>query len=260
MKHIKKENAERGLSLKNIFVSVDNKKIVYDISLTIQPGELHFLMGPNGSGKSTLLYALMGHPKYEITQGKAMLGGKSLFGMPSEKRACSGLFLGFQQPREISGLKTISFLLSLKRIHASRHSKKKIVNSPTEFMKQIREYAQSISLPEHELGRSLNEGFSGGEKKKMEILQMMVSEPRIALLDEIDSGVDIDSLKSILSTVQTVQKKFGTGILLVTHNPHVLSLMRPDKVHVMMNGKISASGDLHLAERIEKEGYKFIKK
>ncbi len=250
---IKKSN--KGLVLDNVSISVSGKQIVHDVTLSIKPGELHILMGPNGSGKSTLLYALMGHPQYVITKGTALVSGTVITKLPPEKRAHKGLFLGFQQPREIQGLRTAAFLRSLSLLYSGNKSSKKQQN-PLEFMKQAREYMSVVQLDHDFLGRSLNEGFSGGEKKKMELVQMMVVKPTIALLDEIDSGVDMDALKSICSTIKMLQKKYKIGILLVTHNPRVLSHISPDRIHIMKDGTIYESGGKKLAQRIEKEGFK----
>lgn len=254
----KTKKNQKGLDIRNLTVRVGEKKIIHDVNLFIHPGETHILMGPNGSGKSTLLYALMGHPRYSVEKGNISLNGISLNTLLPEQRAHKGLFLGFQHPREISGLKSAAFLLSLHRTLSKNRNEKKHTDSPLSFMKELKERARALSLNEKDLGRCLNDGFSGGEKKKMEILQMIVSKPTIALLDEIDSGVDVDSLQSILAALRDAQKRFGMGVLLVTHNPRMCSLLDFDRVHMMANGTIVESGDAKLAAKIEKQGYKSI--
>jgi len=254
-KIVKVKKLSKGLVLQGVSVNVAGKQVVHDVTLSLNPGEVHVLMGPNGSGKSSLLYALMGHPQYGITKGTVSLGGTILTKLPPEKRAHKGLFLGFQQPREIQGLRTAAFLRSLHLLHSKNKTSKKQQN-PLEFMKQAREYMHAVNLDQDFLGRSLNEGFSGGEKKKMELVQMMVIKPKLALLDEIDSGVDMDALKSICATIKILQKKYKIGILLVTHNPRVLSYISPDYIHIMQDGTLRESGGKKLAQRIEKEGFK----
>jgi Fe-S cluster assembly ATP-binding protein len=237
------------LEIKNLHVKVGNREVIKGIDLTIKEGEFHVLMGPNGSGKTTLSKAILGHPKMRITSGDILVDGKSIVNLSTDKRARLGIFMQFQQPVEIEGLGLISFL------NAARSSLQD--RSPlVEFMKDIKQTADSLHIRDDIIGSSLNYGLSGGEKKKLEILQMQLLRPKIAILDEPDSGLDVDAVKAVASSVNEFRKKSNAGILLITHYSRILNYMKPDHVHVMIDGMIVKNGGKELAERIEKEGYK----
>ena len=247
------------LEIKNLHVAVKGKEIIKGIDLTINSGEMHIIMGPNGSGKSTLCYALMGHPKYEITEGEVLLDGENILKLSPDKRAHLGLFLGFQYPREVPGVTFGNFLrTAVNTIGKSRSQDYKQVG-PAAFYKVMQENIEGVKMNKSFIGRSLNEGFSGGEKKRAEIVQMSVLKPKFALLDEIDSGLDIDALKL---TAKGIQKSFedeGMGMLLITHYQRILNHLKPNFVHIMVDGKIVKSGDHKLAEELEAKGYeKFV--
>lgn len=240
------------LGIKDLHIAVEGKEIVRGIHLTIGKGEIHAIMGPNGSGKSTLANALMGHPRYQITQGTVQFSGQDLLGMSPDERARAGLFLAFQYPREIAGVPLRSFLYAAhKQQAAARGSRRKSLLAFQDFLK---EEADSLALPQVFLDRPLNVGFSGGEKKKCEILQLRILRPLLALLDETDSGLDIDALRIVASGVNALRGPTFSA-LLVTHYARLLKEVVPDKVHVMVGGRIVESGGPELAERLEKEGY-----
>ena len=240
------------LKIENLHVNVENKEILKGINLVIKKGEIHALMGPNGSGKSTLSFALMGHPKYEITKGKVTLDGKNLLDMKVNERAKNGLFLSFQYPSEIQGVSLANFL---------RTAYNEVKNTKTnvmDFMKRLYEKMAILKMDKNFAKRHINVGFSGGEKKRTEMLQMAILEPKYAILDETDSGLDIDALRIV---AKSVKKLVGPnlGVLIITHYQRILHHIKPDKVHVLMKGKIVKSGSFKLAEEIEKNGYKILK-
>jgi len=237
------------LKIENLHVNIDSKEIVKGIDLEIGKGEIHALMGPNGSGKSTLAQALTGHPMYEITKGKVTLNGRNLLKMNSTERSLAGLFLSFQYPSEVSGVNIANFL---RLVYNKRYKK---ILYPAAFRKLLKEKMEILDMKEEFMDRYLNEGFSGGEKKRMEILQMLVLEPKIAILDETDSGLDIDALKIVSKGVTLLNKTAKTAVLLITHYTRVLNHIKADKVHVMRNGKIVKSGGFELANELEKKGY-----
>lgn len=241
------------LVIKNLHVqTIDGKKILNGVSLEIKKGEIHVLMGPNGSGKSTLSLALLGHPGYLITEGKIILNGQDVTNLSADKRAKAGLFLGFQYPVEITGVNFASFL----RMAVNEKSKTRL--SPITFKNQLLRKGNDLAFQSDITQRSLNEGFSGGEKKKAEILQMSILKPDFAILDEPDSGLDIDALKLIANTLNNLD--FHPGILLITHYQRILHFVKPDFVHIMVGGKIVKSEGATLAQEIENTGYaKFIK-
>src|SRR3989344_2431647 len=221
----------KGLNVTELSVETDKKSVVKDASFTLPKGELHILMGPNGSGKSSLLHGILGHPKYKITHGSIHIDGEDVTKLPTEKKAQRGLFLSMQHLPQVPGVTTMQFL---HRAH-KKLSGKDI--SVMDFYKNLKEVAQKLSINESFLGRELNVGFSGGEKKLSEILQLVMLRPQFALLDEIDSGVDVDSLKKVFKGINMLQKE-GTGFLLVTHYPNILKYVTPDKVYVMKGGRI----------------------
>ncbi len=241
------------LEIKNLHASVDGKKILNGVSLTVKSGEVHAIMGPNGSGKSTLSFVLMGHPKYKIDSGEILFDGEKINELNAEKRAKLGLFLGFQYPSEVNGVSVFNFLRTT--YNTLRSNGQKIDIPLPEFNNFMKEKAKLLGFEDTMVGRNLNEGFSGGEKKKSEILQLAVLEPKIAVLDEPDSGTDIDALKLVANGIRAVAEKNKTGILLITHYNRILQHVRPNFVHVFVEGKIVKSGGPELAEEVEKSGY-----
>jgi Fe-S cluster assembly ATP-binding protein len=242
------------LEIKNLHVSVNEKPVIKGVNLIIKRGEMHVIMGPNGSGKSTLCMAVMGHPAYKITKGKILLEGKDITSLAVDKRARAGLFLGFQYPNEIPGITFGNFLRHA--CNAMNKSLKKELTSVSEFYPLIFNKLTELQMDTGFIGRGLNEGFSGGEKKRAEIIQMSMIKPAFAMLDEIDSGLDIDSLKIAAQGIQNIFKQNKMGLLLVTHYQRILNHLTPDYVHVFADGKIIESGGKHLAKRLEKYGYK----
>ncbi|MFH1533624.1 MAG: Fe-S cluster assembly ATPase SufC [Nitrospirota bacterium] len=250
------------LKIENLHVEAEGKKILKGINLEVKSGEIHAIMGPNGSGKSTLCNAIMGHPRYTITKGKVTLNGKNILKLDTNKRANLGLFLSFQHPTEIAGVPFSSFLrlaknANLKANQRSRRRRgKKDLIRPVEFLGKMKETAQLLDMNEKLIERSVNEGFSGGEKKKAEIAQMAILEPNIAMLDEIDSGLDIDALKTIAKGIKKVHKNTNLGLMLITHYQRILDHITPNYVHIIKNGEIVKSGTASLALELEKKGYK----
>ncbi|WAA09938.1 Fe-S cluster assembly ATPase SufC [Fervidibacillus albus] len=247
--------ASSTLTIKDLHVAIDGKEILKGVNLEIKTGEFHAVMGPNGTGKSTLASAIMGHPKYEITKGSVMLDGEDVLEMEVDERARAGLFLAMQYPSEISGVTNSDFLRSA--INANRGEGNEIP-----LMKFIKKMDEKMELLEMDLNmaqRYVNEGFSGGEKKRNEILQLLMLEPKIAILDEIDSGLDIDALKVVAKGINSMRNS-AFGCLIITHYQRLLNYITPDFVHVMMQGRIVKSGGPELARRLEAEGYDWIKK
>ncbi|MDO7267912.1 Fe-S cluster assembly ATPase SufC [Shouchella clausii] len=243
-----------NLKIENLHVSIDDKEILKDFNLEINGGEIHAIMGPNGTGKSTLASAIMGHPKYEITSGSVTLDGEDVLEMEVDERARAGMFLAMQYPSEISGITNADFLRSA--INANREEGNEL--SLMKFIRKMDEKMDVLDMDQSFAQRYLNEGFSGGEKKRNEILQLLMLEPKIAILDEIDSGLDIDALKVVAQGVNQMRSE-EFGCLIITHYQRLLDYITPDKVHVMMQGRIVKSGGSELAERLEAEGYDWIK-
>lgn len=242
------------LKIRDLHVSVKEKEILKGVNLEVKGGEIHAIMGPNGTGKSTLASALMGHPTYEVTQGEVLLDGENVLEMEVDERARAGLFLAMQYPSEISGVTNADFLRSA--INAKRGEGNEI--SLMKFIRQLDEKMELLEIDNSFSQRYLNEGFSGGEKKRNEILQMMMLDPRIAILDEIDSGLDIDALKIVAKGVNE-KRSPEVGFLIITHYQRLLNYIKPDYVHVFMQGKVVKSGGPELAERLEAEGYDWVK-
>ena len=240
----------KKLEIQDLHVEVSGKEILQGINLTFEPGKVHALMGPNGSGKSTLAHAIIGHPKYKITQGKIILDGKDITNEKADIRAKLGLFLSFQNPQEISGLRINTFLRSaLNNVKGKNYS-------VIEFHKLFKEKMKELNF---ELGgRNLNEGFSGGEKKKAEMLQLSILEPSFALLDETDSGLDVDSIKIVANSVNMIKEKNEMGVLLITHYNKFIDYLKPDFVSIIYEGKIVKEGGIELAKLIEEKGFEGI--
>ncbi|WP_284641240.1 Fe-S cluster assembly ATPase SufC [Paenibacillus silviterrae] len=234
--------------------TVEGKEILKGLSLKINGGEVHAIMGPNGTGKSTLASTLMGHPKYEVTDGSVSLNGEDVLEMATDERARAGLFLAMQYPSEITGVTNADFLRSA--INARRGEGNEI--SLIKFIRQMEAKMKELEMNPEFMHRYLNEGFSGGEKKRNEILQMLMLDPKIVILDEIDSGLDIDALRIVATGVNAMRSE-DRGFLIITHYQRLLNYIKPDYVHVMMQGRIVKSGGPELAERLEAEGYDWVK-
>jgi Fe-S cluster assembly ATP-binding protein len=243
------------LKIEGLHVSVDGKKILNGLDLEVNAGEVHAIMGPNGSGKSTLAYALAGRPGYEVTAGTVTFEGRDLLALKPEERAHEGMFLGFQYPVEIPGVNNVYLLKAA--INAARKHRGEPEVDAFEFLTIVREKMKLMHMDEAFLSRGVNEGFSGGEKKRNEILQMLMLEPRLAILDETDSGLDIDALKVVANGVNTLRAP-ERSVVLVTHYQRLLDYIVPDFVHVLVRGKIARSGDKSLALELEKRGYDWI--
>ncbi|TXC91178.1 Fe-S cluster assembly ATPase SufC [Metabacillus litoralis] len=242
------------LIIKDLHVEIDGKEILKGVNLEINGGEFHAIMGPNGTGKSTLSSAIMGHPKYEVTKGSITLDGEDVLEMEVDERGRAGLFLAMQYPSEISGVTNADFLRS--SINARREEGEEI--SLMKFIRKMDANMEELDMDPDMAQRYLNEGFSGGEKKRNEILQLMMIEPKIAILDEIDSGLDIDALKVVAKGINKMRNE-EFGCLMITHYQRLLNYITPDKVHVMMQGRVVKSGGPELAQRLEAEGYDWIK-
>lgn len=245
------------LNIKNLQVSIDNKPILNGINLNVKAGEVHAIMGPNGSGKSTLANVLAGREEYEVTEGSVDYLGEDLLEMDVDERAQQGVFMAFQYPVEIPGVSTSNFLKSI--VNSVRQARGEEEFNAVQMLKYIREKIQLVEMDEKFLRRSLNEGFSGGEKKRSEMLQMALLEPKLAVLDETDSGLDIDALKVVANAVNQLRNE-GRSFIIVTHYQRLLDYIVPDYVHVLYNGRIAKSGDKNLALELEEKGYDWIKK
>jgi Fe-S cluster assembly ATP-binding protein len=245
------------LEIKELHVAVGGAEIIKGLSLSVPAGEVHAIMGPNGSGKSTLAYALSGRDNYEVTQGSATLDGEDLLALAPEERAAKGLFQSFQYPVEIPGVPALTFLRYA--LNAQRKARGESEMPSPEFLKLARAKAEALNVSQEMLKRGLNAGFSGGEKKRMEALQMALLEPRFAILDETDSGLDIDALRLVAENVNALRGP-DRAMLVITHYQRLLDYIKPDRVHVLAGGRIVASGGPELALELEKEGYdKYLK-
>lgn len=248
--------ADQGLRIAGLRCSVEGNEILKGIDLVVEPGKVHALMGPNGSGKSTLAFSLTGHPHYQVTGGTATLDGEDLLELPPDKRAKAGLFLSFQYPAAIPGVKVPNFLF------AARQAVRPGELTPAKFRALLLEKMDVLGMDPSFLGRYLNDGFSGGEKKRLEMLQLAVLAPKYAILDETDSGLDVDALKDVGECVKALRASAegaNTGFLIITHYPRILQHITPDVVHVMIDGRIAKTGGPDLAHRIEREGYDAIR-
>ena len=245
------------LEIRDLRVRVENKDILKGLNLSVDAGQVHAIMGPNGSGKSTLARALAGHPAYEVTGGTVTYDGKDLLAMPPEERACDGVFMAFQYPVEIPGINNTYFLKAA--LNAVRKHRGEPDLDAVEFMQLVRQKAKLLEMDQAMLGRSVNEGFSGGEKKRNEIFQMAVLEPRLAILDETDSGLDIDALKIVANGVNALRSP-ERAIVVVTHYQRLLDYIVPDVVHVLSDGRIVRTGGKDLALELEAKGYGWVEK
>jgi Fe-S cluster assembly ATP-binding protein len=241
------------LVIRDLHVEVSGKEILKGVTMALQSGEITALMGPNGSGKSTLAYALMGHPKYKVTKGTVELDGKNLLAMSVDQRSRAGLFLGFQYPQEVSGLSLSKFLWTA---YMQRHTAEDA--NAEKFGQDLDQHLGYLGMDNSLLKRSLNEGFSGGEKKRVEVLQMATLEPTFAILDEPDSGLDIDAVRAVGETVAKLHRP-DAGVLIITHYQRILKFLKPDRVHVMVDGVVALSGGRELAEELESKGYEFVR-
>jgi Fe-S cluster assembly ATP-binding protein len=244
------------LEIKNLHVSINNNKILKGLNLSINKGEVHAIMGPNGSGKSTLASVIAGREEYEVNQGSIIYSNKKLLKLSADERAIQGIFLAFQYPVEIPGVSTTNFIKTA--VNQIRKSKGKKPLDAVSFLKVMKEKMKIVKINQTLLSRSINEGFSGGEKKKNEIFQMAMLDPKLAILDETDSGLDIDALKIVAKGVNKLKSK-DNAIIIVTHYQRLLDYIIPDYVHVLIDGKIVKSGDKNLAQELEKKGYDWIK-
>jgi Fe-S cluster assembly ATP-binding protein len=241
------------LEITNLYATVADKPILNGVSLNVPAGEVHAIMGPNGSGKSTLAYVLAGRPGYEVSEGSASFDGRDLLAMEPHERAAAGLFLGFQYPVEIPGISYLQFLR--ESLNAQRRARGESELSAAEFIKLAKNQAALLGMDAEMLKRPVNVGFSGGEKKRAEMVQMGIMSPKFAVLDETDSGLDIDALKSVGAGINRIMRSPEKGVLLITHYQRLLDYVEPDRVHVLRNGRIERSGGPELAQELEREGY-----
>jgi Fe-S cluster assembly ATP-binding protein len=245
------------LEIKGLHASVGGKEILRGIDLTINPGEIHAVMGPNGAGKSTLSAILTGNPAYTVTEGSITFRGKDLLAMPPEQRAWEGIFLSFQYPVEIPGVSMVNFMRTAVNAHRAYNNEPAL--SATEFLKLMREKRAFVQLDNKLANRSVNEGFSGGEKKRNEIFQMAMLEPKLSILDETDSGLDVDALRIVSDGVNRLKSPDNASII-ITHYKRLLDYLQPQFIHIVYKGRIVKNGGPELAEKIEQEGYDWIKK
>ena len=241
--------------IKNLHVSIDEKKILKDFNIDIKPGELHVIMGPNGSGKSTLTHAIAGKESYQVDSGDILLNGKSILDLDPEERVGEGVFVSFQYPTSLPGVNNVYFLK--EAVNSIRKYKNQDEISSVDFMKKIKSKITEVDFDESFINRPVNEGFSGGEKKRNEILQLLMMEPSVAILDETDSGLDIDALKTVAQGINTYRNS-KRSIILITHYQRILDYLDPDKIHILIDGTIVKNGGLELVDMLEKKGYKWI--
>ena len=248
------------LSIQNLHVAIDGKEILRGVDLTLRQGEVHALMGPNGSGKSTLSYALAGHPRYEVTEGSITLDGQDLLAMEADERAKAGLFLAFQYPTSIPGVSVANFLRhAVTNVRNPDRKEGQDLIPMRDFRKELREQMDDLGVDQEFARRYLNEGFSGGEKKRAEILQMAMLRPAFAILDETDSGLDIDAVRIVSEGVNRVAARHGTGVLVITHYERILTYIKPQFVHILFGGRIVEDGGSELVQLLESQGYDWIR-
>ena len=245
------------LEIKNLHVSAGDKQILKGVDLHVRAGEFHALMGPNGSGKSTLANAVMGHPNLEVTEGQILFGGEDITEADPDERARAGLFMAFQYPVAIPGVTVAKYLRMVMNAH--REARGEDALSLKDFRKQVEAAMKLTNVPREFSNRYLNDGFSGGEKKRMEILQLALQEPKLAVLDETDSGLDIDALRTVANGVNEVARGTDMGVLIITHYQRILHLVEPQFVHIMIDGRIVKEGGSELVEELEKRGYEWIR-
>ena len=243
--------------IKSLHVSIDNKKILKDFNINIKPGELHVIMGPNGSGKSTLTNTIAGKENYEVTSGDIMYNNKSLLPLNPEERVGEGVFVSFQYPTSLPGVNNVYFLK--EAVNSIRKYNGQDEISSVEFMKKIKSKISDVDFNESFINRPVNDGFSGGEKKRNEILQLLMMEPNVAILDETDSGLDIDALKTVAQGINSYRNS-KRSIILITHYQRILDYLDPDKIHILIDGTIVKQGGLELVDTLEEKGYKWIQK
>jgi len=248
------------LKVEKLTARVGDKDILKGLSLEVPAGEIHVVMGPNGVGKSTLGHVLMGNKAYERTGGRIFLDGEDLTEMDTAERARKGLFLAFQYPVSVPGLKVGEYLRNLYSLHHGAQSGGGSEISVAEFRKIVREKLELLDIERSALGRYLNDGFSGGEMKRLEMLQVALIQPKVAILDEIDSGVDVDAQKTVADAIVRLRETQGTAFVIITHYQRLLNLVKPDRVHVVLDGKVERSGDMSLVTSLEKEGYDWVRK
>jgi Fe-S cluster assembly ATP-binding protein len=241
------------LEIKNLHVAVGDKQILKGLDLTVRSGEIHALMGPNGSGKSTLANAIMGHPTLDVTEGQILYDGEDITEAAPDERSRMGLFMAFQYPVSVPGVTVTKYLRMVMNAHRAERGEPEI--SLREFRKAVEDAMELVNVPREFSSRYLNEGFSGGEKKRMEILQLALQRPQIAVLDETDSGLDIDALNVVAHGVNTVARNADMGVLIITHYQRILHMVEPQRVSVMFDGRIAKEGGPELVEQLEREGY-----
>ena len=241
------------LRIENLHAEIDGKKILNGLTLSVGAGEVHAIMGPNGAGKSTLGYVLGGRPGYEVTEGSVVFDGKDLLDMAPDERAAAGLFLGFQYPVEIPGVSNVQFLRTA--VNAQRRARGETEISAGDFLRLAKEQGAALDVSMDMMKRNVNVGFSGGEKKRNEMVQMGIIAPRLAVLDETDSGLDIDALRIVADGINRIMRGPDKSVVLITHYERLLEYVRPDYVHVLIDGRIARSGDIELARTLEREGY-----
>jgi Fe-S cluster assembly ATP-binding protein len=245
------------LEIRNLHVSAGDKQILKGVDLHVRSGEFHALMGPNGSGKSTLANAIMGHPNFEVTEGQVLFDGEDITEAEPDERARAGLFMAFQYPVAIPGVTVTKYLRMVINAHRDARGEQPIPLK--EFRRRVEAAMELTKVPKEFSGRYLNEGFSGGEKKRMEILQLALQEPRLAVLDETDSGLDIDALNVVAKGVNTVAQGSDMGVLIITHYQRILHMVKPQFVHIMFEGRVVKQGGPELVEQLEKRGYGWIR-
>jgi Fe-S cluster assembly ATP-binding protein len=241
------------LEIKNLHVAVGDKQILKGLDLTVRSAEIHALMGPNGSGKSTLANAIMGHPSLEVTEGQILFDGEDITEASPDERSRMGLFMAFQYPVSVPGVTVTKYLRMMMNAHRTERGEEEV--SLREFRKTVEEAMKLTNVPKEFSSRYLNEGFSGGEKKRMEILQLALQQPQIAVLDETDSGLDIDALNVVAQGVNTIAREANMGVLIITHYQRILHMVQPQRVSVMFDGRIAKEGGPELVEQLEREGY-----
>src|SRR6476661_5859655 len=248
------------LTIQNLHVAIDGKEILKGVDLTIRQGEVHALMGPNGSGKSTLSYALMGHPNYEVTEGTATIDGVNLLDLEADERAKAGVFLAFQYPTSIPGVTVANFLRhAVTNVRNPERKEGQDLIPMREFRKELRAEMDELGMDPDFARRYLNEGFSGGEKKRAEVLQLAMLRPAFAILDETDSGLDIDAVRIVSEGVNKIVSRVGTGVLVITHYQRILNYIKPGFVHILYGGRVVESGGPELIQLLEEKGYDWVR-